>query len=496
MVDPIRNPGFISDEEVAAMDAAQTRSPGFISDAQMAQMEREEAASRQNALTPSWGDAFQQGGKNTLTGIAKTIGTIADYNPFNPNSTGPRMLVNALLGSSDPSLQSTADTLSSPIDESIQDTIKGPAADFVKSAQEASVFPGGSPLLNALSGIGSTAGEKLFPNSKIAPLIGSIVAPTAAGATGKLAKSLGSKLPKYAQGAEDMAFGVNTVDRKNMLEGPAKEMFAKGEAHPTTKALETAKRYGLDSSLDRQELMVNTKTKIEDLRIAIRELLTDADAVLPGKVPLKFPKSEKFLNGIKTSDKESLFKEFEKAKGVLDESLDGTLNSLQDAKVQYNEMKFTPETTNARKILNNKMTQDLKEIIENNVDDLANKGKISEELAGEIKKMNRDEGDLISLMDPFLRNANADIAPNWANKAIKFIRSTGGGGVPLLAGAYYGMLPQAALATALATYATTPHAAYGTSKLLRAAAPKLSQGGSALTNASSPLAAALIALQR
>lgn len=482
-------PDFLSDEDMAALEASQGSSD-TLTDEQMAALEAKDAP--QYHMEWSKPHYEQNLGSVVAGGLSKIIPAVGDE-----VVAGGNALIDALLGGPGYSERLAQARVA-------QKDFEGNAAPGTSTALDigagllAPMAKAGTVGKRALVegfGYGFGEGEGSLENRAKSGLLSALLGGATAKGTeaiGSAAKWLGKEFPRYAQGAEDRAFGITKVDRKEMLKGPAGNRFEEGAEHPATSALETAKEYGVNANWNREEMMIRNKESIDGLRSEIRDVLGEADAAAKDVAMPQWNHTKKFLENLKTDEAPAMKEAFNKADEVLNQKLDGTLNSLQDAKIQYNEMKWTPETATARKKLHNAMTQDLKESIENRVDDLAKKGEISGDLAGKVKKLNRDEGDLISLQKRFRENASAETAPDAAQRVWQFAKRTGGGFAPMIFGAVTGTLPQMALAEALLAYGMSPAGAAVTAKGLRSAGPLLSKAGTKIEKVASPLARALI----
>lgn len=107
---------------------------------------------------PTWGQSAKFVGKSLVQGLAKNADLANSLNPFGfPHP--PNMIQNEM-----------ASRVGVPEDVGIT----GNVADFANTAVQASTFPVGGPIPNALSAVGGEVAHKMFPDSKLAPIVGSV----------------------------------------------------------------------------------------------------------------------------------------------------------------------------------------------------------------------------------------------------------------------------------------------------------------------------------
>ncbi len=148
---------------------------------------------------PSVWDATKFIGSSMAEGVGKTIDTVSTLGSFiNPNTYFP--------------VAGTEKATKSPIEDLIHSVIGTPAdtgvtgnvADIAKAGVQASLFPVGGPLANAVTGMGGEVAAKMFPDSGIAPILGAVA--TGAGlsglnAMGKVAIGAGKAFERSSIGA-------------------------------------------------------------------------------------------------------------------------------------------------------------------------------------------------------------------------------------------------------------------------------------------------------
>lgn len=174
---------------------------------------------------PTWGESAEFGLKALLEGGAGTLDTLTsafrspsaedmflkqklgsmNFGPVaNAEAYGKDVdMQNALLGKLEGNAAPITDLVHRYIGRPEDSGVTGTVADLSKAAIEASTFPGG-PVLNALSGVGGEVAHKLFPESTVAPILGSLAGGAGVGAlkTGAGAlKSSGQAIERASLGA-------------------------------------------------------------------------------------------------------------------------------------------------------------------------------------------------------------------------------------------------------------------------------------------------------
>lgn len=149
-----------------------------LEDGSVYEVETEDAPAAVDT-SPSWGEAIYQGGKSALSGAAGLLDLPQTVFSALGRQVGLDLPQSEIRRDVERASQAVAPKLGMTAD-SRGDVIVGDAADVVKGGMEASVFPAGKIWANALSGVGAVLAEKAFPESKWAPLAGSLVAPLAA----------------------------------------------------------------------------------------------------------------------------------------------------------------------------------------------------------------------------------------------------------------------------------------------------------------------------
>lgn len=398
---------------------------------------------------PTWGQSARAVGKMGLEGLAKMVGIAVDYGtPLSHfrNALPSDMAESLKFG---PKIQ---ELLNSNNLNPESEGITGPAFDFSKAAVESAVFPASGPggvLLNALSGIGGEVAHKAFPESAIAPVIGSIasVAPIAAAESG--IKYAASKAPELARSWRAVTLGVTPSD---VVRSAKNQYVSASGGTQIEKAMAQLEKEGvLEGSLDIKDVWARHQQGANAIGKELKSVLAKADANLGDtSVIPKFKRAEAYIkNDAVADDVDGLTKQLEDFKEAIRTKGNGTLNYLQKQKELLYDKAY-PEGSAAREGLDAAMAGDIKDTIEKAVDAL------TPESAGAVKELNSRLGAFEQLQPILKRSIGKDAGTRWFDKVRAFIRTSGGFGTWGLGGAYIGGLPGAAIGAG---------AAYGLNKI-------------------------------
>lgn len=370
--------------------------------------------------SPSFGQAAQQAGKNILTGVGKLAGLAYDYNPMAIDRVSRRQLL------SDEAAEKLrmGPKILGAINEAIPETVGGDVADVVKSAQEASVFPVGGPVANALSGVGAEVAHKMAPESEMAPLLGSLFGGGAATAGGKLTQALANKMTRSASGLARKSIGARQSDYAKTAKDIGIIDSVEGVETTTKAALDDLLANNkLGSSRDPQDLLKTAKTAELGLSKEIGALIYNADKALGQPVVPTWSKALGMLEGGQIpGDKVAAYtKRLESIDDAI-QSRGGRLPFIQQQKISLG--KQWDPNDGVLNEFNRALYSDLQNAIEDVVPSVA-------PLNRELSKF--------KIVKPILqRNLSGEESADAMNNIIAGIRTSGGWGVPILTGAYTG----------------------------------------------------------
>lgn len=304
---------------------------------------------------------------------------------------------------------------------------------------------------------------------------------------GKSLRAAGSGARNLARAAEEKALGINRTDLKKAVKTPLQQHFFKESGtNPLRTALKTAKRRGVvTDDIDPSNLYRRNQKEITTIQKKIHTLLRDADKVRVKPLRLKFKNAKAFAKSKSGQEQDTLLDTLDKEIAALKEQGVSTLEDLQRHKVNFNEIswKHGRAGDSAMSKLYKQITRELKETIENTIDDLAINKKLDKKAFGAIRKLNRDEGDLIQLDKVFLREAAADSSEDAIQRLTSVARTSGGFGAQGLGQAYAGHPIRGALTAALLGGLRTRRGRAITSGALNAAGAPLTGAGNVLTAA-------------
>jgi len=366
---------------------------------------------------PSWGDAAKQAGKNYLTGAAGLVdlanvvrdpaAALVDNLFGNPNRPDVRQVVDA----------------------AIPDTVSGGAADVVRAAQEASLFPVGGMVTNALAGAGAELGAKAFPNSKVAPLLFAAVPGVARSAIGSPMRAVATNLRNRSMGltARDYASAANNLDLGTVGQGKARLLDALDAVEESVRAEPIGALRWYGRQLQPTEAFL-TKTIKDAARVnegnsqAVGKIITAADEAL--QAPSVEPNRDLIKNAVErlsALDKKKVgarVQEYEKAfSEATGRKAGATMGELQSEKVGLNAML---ESQPREQMAQNIWRRAVRSGIEQSADELAAAGRISGR-PGDLAKANLKFG----ATEELIKGLGKDMPAAQAADLVDQIRQAG-----------------------------------------------------------------------
>lgn len=291
----------------------------------------------------------------------------------------------------------------------------------------------GGATLGALYGAGAADQGDRLSGAMEGAATGAITEGVLKG-VGAGARATGNFLSRQVQPLKSSAMGITAADRAKVTrDGLGEYEFIAGQ-HPIDRAIKTVEDIGITKKgLDPEDLMRNTFEKTQETQRSLTGLLDRADAAKQS--PVKFPTLERvrsFVNNERGTERVKLKKLLEKEIEALKDGYTGSLADLQAIKQSLYNKGFETNTDPKTKGLYRRLAREFKELIESEVDTLAKDGKLPESAAGAVKKLNRVEGDLVTMQDVFTAQASKEGAQDKWKGLINILKTTGGFGVPII----------------------------------------------------------------
>ena len=216
---------------------------------------------------PSWGQSARYVGKSILEGGLNTLKLAAGYNPLFPQKylTSEEDRVST-------QLQSLFDSLGlSPETEGVS----GVVPEVSRAGLNALASPGG-PVGNFAAGAGAKIGEELFPESALAPILGSFAGAGGVGAANKVADVLEGAGQAFERSS------VGAAAKHYVKSQKATGLFTDEEAGEVSTRLSDAisniaERDGLGLNRSPEALAIRVKQNLADTGEKIGEVLGLAD---------------------------------------------------------------------------------------------------------------------------------------------------------------------------------------------------------------------------
>jgi hypothetical protein len=336
---------------------------------------------------------------------------------------------------------------------------------FAQSGQTGSSL---ANLLTKVIGYGTEgAGYSALPNAKSDNLADdmttgaalNVAIPATLKATGSLARGLKNTASEVGRRLELSAFGVG----KNAINKAIKRMpdiiDETGDfQNPINDALESfQKSGGASKGMDAPELLFELDKQHNVLAKQVGSKIANAQLNQTKPIETIFTKTDEYVAGLAGTSKE----EAEKiAKDEIRKTLantDGSIRSLQDEKIKLGkairETAWGDDATGQQRVnILKRIRADLRETIEDNYNKFT--GKPAEEIAD----LNREIGKRESLFPIFKDMLSSEEARTPLKATLQSLRTSGGAGQLLIAGAGYGAggLPLGATAVGINAFLQTP----------------------------------------
>lgn len=285
-----------------------------------------------------------------------------------------------------------------------------------------------------IAGLGAADGEDAVKAAGKGALFG-----TVGSAAGGLFGSVAQKAGREADRLKLSAFGITVADLNRQI----KKLDSMGAAPstadnvPILKTLEKAEKQSL-ISVDNDVLtnMWNLHSDLENRADEIHTFLSGVNDRVSTNPVFSIRNTWEFIDSLSGTAQDKAIEKFTKEyKSIIDQLGRGSLLDLQKAKVGLNQ---AWEKEPLGQSLIKAMREDLKEAIENRIDDAVKNNILPKGDAGKIKQLNREWGDLTELRDAFARRAGRDLGGDVVEDVFRAARTTEGMGTANIASAITG----------------------------------------------------------
>lgn len=322
-------------------------------------------------------------GKSLLAGASGLLGTANLLNPFNPASFQEKFAQN----------QTVEDLRKEYVGDAKYNTAAGRIVGKVAEAlpSMAIPIPGTTLAKSAIGTVASGLGGGLAKEAGLPEWLGNLLGGSAPG----LSKGIAKKVGQYSDDLVRSAVGVRRSDyTKSLRKSGLIDDIGEETRTSLKKAVKEVNKLGTFKGLDKSPVALLDKntTKLNEVTEELTSILTKADTAIKDPIIPKYNIAEKFINSSKT-ERSNLQKAYKEITDELNETLDGSLSSIQAAKVQLYGKTYG-ENSPAKETINKYIAADLKKIIEDNVDDLAKKELIPKSFVGKVKELNKNSGNL------------------------------------------------------------------------------------------------------
>ena len=276
-------------------------------------------------------------------------------------------------------------------------------------------------------------------------------------------KKIASKSRELANRLEEFALGMRPSDYSRSL---IKKGMRDGDISIRKAVRGVIDRGTFKTAKTATDAYSANQNAAEGLFEDVYSLIDKAQKEAPGKVSLAFPKAEKFISSAPVDDRPALRDALKTFKTLLQAEGDDTLMGLQKNKVALYDKVYGPNEA-GREVLDKYLAADLRNMIEKS----APSG-----LGKQIAQANRKLGEHLEVHKILARAAGREEGTNVFQRLLQRFRTSGGLGMPTLAGigGYATMgIPGAAGAAAmggLVGYGTSPRGAAQMAKMLRQSA--------------------------
>ena len=289
----------------------------------------------------------------------------------------------------------------------------------------------------ALSAVGADNGEDPLMAAGMGLAVG------AGGAV--LANKIGGVLGNASREADRLktsAYGITAADIGKQIRkmGDAVDTIADADSIPIVRSLEKYEQAGVikpdNDVIDNIKGLFGVQRQIGT---KLGEVLKDADSVIPAKPDFQLKYTSEYIDALsgkaKVKAEEAAWKE---VSALSDQLGSGSLEDLQRLKVglnyKYDENPYTDDIVKA-------LRSDLRQEIENRVDDAARAGLVDPDTTpGLVKYLNKEWGEAAELKNLFRKKAGADFGGDVISDTLLGASTTGAGatGTLNMAGAVTG----------------------------------------------------------
>lgn len=288
-------------------------------------------------------------------------------------------------------------------------------------------FATGAPVQGGLAAAGMADGENTFQEAGKGAILGS--------ATSAIANMFGRGMRAAGVNADRFklsAFGVGSADISKQLRKMDSSDLASLGAVDEIPIVETLNKYEKAGVVDAGRSMLENFKNVfgtqKSIASALTGVLKSVDNVIPPDPRFNTPITDRFIGRLSGTAREkadaAATKEFN---SLLSQMGSGTLQDFQKAKIglnyKWDENPYTDDIIKA-------LRSDLRQEIENRTNQAAKLGLVSPTVAGQVKSLNSEWGNLAELGDVFKKR----IATRYGGNAIEDIISSGrtSGGVGTL----------------------------------------------------------------
>lgn len=462
-------PGFISDEQMAAIEAQQA--PGFISDEQMLKLEsvtggQQFAGGIANMVPFNLGDEAMAGirslvdvaqGENIGDAYGRNLDQIRTFQKSYELSN-PKLNIATTLAGNAPVMVATPTAL-------------GKVASIPAKMGVAALEGAGTGFLYGAGG-GQGAEDRLRQGGLTAALSG-VLSPLAVGAA-----EGGRRL--LSKASDDFLFSGLNVQRSD-LQKQAKFVKA-GEESPLQEAIKGGREAGLFRNFeDASAAVQRNEDVIETIGSEVSSILKAADEVQTDIAIPTFSKARAFVER-NAFEKEQLGAQLSKRLDTINQEWDGTISGLNDLKQRLYKIAYK-NTTDSRG-LDRAIASDMKEFIENQAGSLLGK-----DAAQSIRTLNAAQGQHLTLRDLLAKNKRLEEMPGGIAKALRRLVVSPIGGAAALGGiGYLSDDPKYGALGLVGALAATRGGQFALSDLARAGAATLGRSAGMLPAATAALA--------
>lgn len=262
------------------------------------------------------------------------------------------------------------------------------------------------PAQGALSGWGASDGED--------PLRSALMGAGVGTAGSVFANKLGTTFAKPGYEADRLmtsAYGVGSqqISRTiNKMSNPA-ERILEAEGLPIVKSLEKYSKAGLinpeQSLTERVGALTGHQTVVGN---QLGDLLTIADEAIPPIKDFRLDTVHKYIDKIEGPGREQALKDADEIYDALARRIgNGSLADIQRLKVGLNG-EFGPNDSVYKPKIEKAFRADLMHEIEDRVDSAVARGQLPGDMAGQVRLLNREWGDINDLSQIYARNRGKD----------------------------------------------------------------------------------------